>query len=694
MGGKKRSKQKFIEKDIKESSTFTNYSAPARNLRKTDLGAVIFGCKHTTINECLANNLFGLPASHFSYIKNIKEGVPLFLFNYSDRKLHGVFEATSPGQMNLNRYAWLTDDDNYAYTSYPAQVRVRVRQQCHPLSESQFGPIIEKNYYEKQHFYFELDNDQTKKLISLFTSSPVNIPLSSFPVSVSRQTPGPSYASTTTTTSFQQPTGTWSSLFKSESNFKHEDDRDKEYEEDKSNFTDGNTWEDAECDKTWESDWCSEGNMVNEDTGEMLPPNTWEESETAVNEAECVQTLLCNEISNNTDDLPSSSSQPLDDNLDRQVSSSSESDVEENKEEEKSLAPSINLESLVVKLMQEVELLKGSHLKQTTDINLLEQELDKSKLEIQHLRNRFAVLKYGSQSVIVDPVEVEDSDIIKHHTKVSKSVFLFGGYDGSSWLPCLDSYHPSYDIKIPLNPMNSVKMNASAAAMNGELYHFGGGKVESYNPTFNQWVIRPPSYWSNIHVAGASVDNKLFVVGGSKDRVCSSEVEYLDLNLGKWFPFRSMNSKRLAPAAAEINNVLYVSGGYDGKSYSSSLERLDPREEKWSELADMNKRRGCHSMVVLNEKLYALGGFDGEKYVENVECLDTRMGSWVESEPMKVSRACFGAFVVGEYLYAIGGLQEDNKLLDIVECYKEGSSWEVINVNAIGKRSHFSAIVL
>lgn len=64
----------------------------------------------------------GLPATHFSYIKNIKEGLVLFLFNYSDRKLHGVFEAASPGSMNINKYAWVADTEDCGYTHYPAQV--------------------------------------------------------------------------------------------------------------------------------------------------------------------------------------------------------------------------------------------------------------------------------------------------------------------------------------------------------------------------------------------------------------------------------------------------------------------------------------------------------------------------------------------------------------------------------------------
>jgi hypothetical protein len=44
---------------------------------------------------------------------------------------------------------------------------------CQPMLEDQFKPVIAENYYKPRLFWFELDRDQTKKLISLFSSSPV-----------------------------------------------------------------------------------------------------------------------------------------------------------------------------------------------------------------------------------------------------------------------------------------------------------------------------------------------------------------------------------------------------------------------------------------------------------------------------------------------------------------------------------------
>lgn len=78
----------------------------------------------TSTQESVSQILTGLPAQHFSFVKNIDPGLPLFLFNYTDRKLHGIFEAASSGQMNINPYAWTTDGSER--TLFPAQVLFEV----------------------------------------------------------------------------------------------------------------------------------------------------------------------------------------------------------------------------------------------------------------------------------------------------------------------------------------------------------------------------------------------------------------------------------------------------------------------------------------------------------------------------------------------------------------------------------------
>lgn len=69
----------------------------------------------------LTNSCAGLPAAHYAYVKNVTAGLTLYLFNYSDRKLHGIFEAVSCGGMNISPHAWITSE-GADRTPYPAQV--------------------------------------------------------------------------------------------------------------------------------------------------------------------------------------------------------------------------------------------------------------------------------------------------------------------------------------------------------------------------------------------------------------------------------------------------------------------------------------------------------------------------------------------------------------------------------------------
>lgn len=59
--------------------------------------------------------------SHITYVEHIVPGMPIFLFNYADRKMHGIFEAASDGALNISHYAWTGGTDG-ARTQFPAQV--------------------------------------------------------------------------------------------------------------------------------------------------------------------------------------------------------------------------------------------------------------------------------------------------------------------------------------------------------------------------------------------------------------------------------------------------------------------------------------------------------------------------------------------------------------------------------------------
>ncbi|KAI4306899.1 hypothetical protein L6164_030139 [Bauhinia variegata] len=80
--------------------------------------------------------------------------------------------------------------------------------------------------------------------------------------------------------------------------------------------------------------------------------------------------------------------------------------------------------------------------------------------------------------------------------------------------------------------------------------------------------------------------------------------------------------------------------------------------------------------------------------VSTVEVFDPRVGCWMAGESMNDSRGYSAAVVIGNSIFVIGGLNEDGKVLDTVECYKEGIGWQSTTSRAVGKRCFFSAILL
>lgn len=61
----------------------------------------------------------GLPMQHIKYVQHIRPGMCLFLFNYSGRLLHGIYEAVGDGALNIDPSAWT---EGKGKTNFPAQV--------------------------------------------------------------------------------------------------------------------------------------------------------------------------------------------------------------------------------------------------------------------------------------------------------------------------------------------------------------------------------------------------------------------------------------------------------------------------------------------------------------------------------------------------------------------------------------------
>lgn len=78
----------------------------------------IFISNNSTKKECLRRKIFALPSSQYHFVKQVKAGMILFLFEFERRELHGVFQACSDGAMNILPHAFSSSGKEF-----PAQVR-------------------------------------------------------------------------------------------------------------------------------------------------------------------------------------------------------------------------------------------------------------------------------------------------------------------------------------------------------------------------------------------------------------------------------------------------------------------------------------------------------------------------------------------------------------------------------------------
>ncbi|KAL5661602.1 hypothetical protein ACJX0J_028727, partial [Zea mays] len=706
--------------DLAMQTNNSNYGELTRNIRENQLGGVIFGCKHDTIEECFRKQLFGLPSVHYSYVRNVKPGMPLFLFNYSDRKLHGIFEAASPGEMYIDSYAW--SNDGCLRSAFPAQVRICTKTRYPPLLESQFKTLLGDNYYNHHHFYFELDHAQTRALISLFKSlAPSNfiqVPAVSSKRNLAVPDPKKITANSKEINPFSVLSNTaapvnWADDVENASNsdekksggsvsdYDNLDDNflqnqfgphsnPDEVSQTSSGKIDGQGLELIECNHPLVN--TVNGKRIITDESMLLNSHNEHNGAVEVDEVEI-------EVHNNPgggvglqperqtvlEKLKGLSFLRQQDAITSKDCTHSGSD--QRVPDETQINPNLSCGPFDATMEDKTSFDECSHgnaevLQIITDLQkrteALEKKLIGSDKEILSLREIFkdSGRKVQQLEYIVDELQFKLDSSLAHlgnmcNTLATPSIFLIGGYNGVTWLSSLDSFSPEKDAVLGLTPMSSPRSYASAAVLDGHIFAFGGGDgmswyntVECYSSRNNEWTECPSMNQKKGSLAGICLNEKIYAIGGGDGNEFYSEVEIFDPYLGKWICSPSMLTSRFALAASGLNGVIYTSGGYDGNMYLKSAERYDPREGFWVRLPSMSTRRGSHTLTVLGDTLYAMGGYDGDKMVSSVEIYDPSLNAWRIGDPMNTPRGYAAAVYLDDSLFLIGGMQSSVQMLD------------------------------
>ncbi|XP_032230097.2 kelch-like protein 12 [Nematostella vectensis] len=150
----------------------------------------------------------------------------------------------------------------------------------------------------------------------------------------------------------------------------------------------------------------------------------------------------------------------------------------------------------------------------------------------------------------------------------------------------------------------------------------------------------------------------LYVIGGSSLPVSSltpfgeDAVQRYNRDRDVWVSAAPMNQPRFGASAASIDNKVYVIGGCHGRITHQSGEVYDPSTERWTFIAPMATARVHCATAVHDGKLWVFGGLSEPRgsAVRDVECYDPDTNNWTSVAPMPGARADFSCSV-GQVAY-------------------------------------------
>ncbi|KAL7477390.1 hypothetical protein ACHAW6_003198 [Cyclotella cf. meneghiniana] len=228
----------------------------------------------------------------------------------------------------------------------------------------------------------------------------------------------------------------------------------------------------------------------------------------------------------------------------------------------------------------------------------------------------------------------------------SSRVYLFGGYNGNSWLNDL------WMFDIETKKWSCIQESSDSN-------NPGGGEDATSITGGNGGPSRRFGYVSVVH------DNKFVLFGGFDGTRWLNDMFEFDLSTNQWKIVRAsgaLPSVRSCPAWAKDDTHVYIHGGYDGVERKADFFACDLSTYTWSELPCKGtppSPRYFHSCCIHGNKLYTYGGYSGSERLADMFAYDFETNHWSEVDctngECPSGRSSLVAQVYENSLYIFGG---------------------------------------
>jgi hypothetical protein len=244
------------------------------------------------------------------------------------------------------------------------------------------------------------------------------------------------------------------------------------------------------------------------------------------------------------------------------------------------------------------------------------------------------------------------------------------------------------------SPMPLPRRDFATATIDGKIYVLGGGDttvpvtpspptatVQVYDPATNSWTAATPMLLALTNHAAAVVAGKIHVAGGRAEFSPGVKtLQVYDPATGLWTLKADLPAERVDSAATGAGGIFLLFGGRDPGTATSTVFAYDPALDQWSTRAPMPDARYDLSAIAVNGKSYILGGYgslsgpDGGYYRTMYE-YDPGTNAWTQRTDMLSPRMNFAVALLGGKIYTAGGSNWDPALEDVAVYDPATSLW-------------------
>jgi N-acetylneuraminic acid mutarotase len=170
------------------------------------------------------------------------------------------------------------------------------------------------------------------------------------------------------------------------------------------------------------------------------------------------------------------------------------------------------------------------------------------------------------------------------------------------------------------------------------------------------WALRAPMPTQRLEMASASLDGRVFVIGGlSATGVTLDTVEVYDPATDAWTEGPAHPVPIHHPMAAVLDGLLYVAGGYGPSGGATRrVHRLGP--DGWEPVARLPLARAAGTMVALGGRLLIAGGIDLSGDIgREMLAYDPGTDAWAVVDGPPTPREHLGGAVADGRFVTVGG---------------------------------------